>query len=130
MLLYREIAIKLLKHHLKKSQDRMRTQANKHPTKRVFDIGDTVYLKLQPYCQNSLVVREVPKLAAKFFGPYKIMDKVGKCTYKLDLLDSSRIHHVFHVSQLKKAIHSDQAIVTLPPSTLLIALLHPRAILD
>nr|GEZ09139.1 integrase, catalytic core [Tanacetum cinerariifolium] len=45
----REEAIKALKFHLKRSQDRMRNQANKHKTDRQFKVGDWVYLKLQPH---------------------------------------------------------------------------------
>nr|GEV17910.1 reverse transcriptase [Tanacetum cinerariifolium] len=44
----REEAIKVLKFHLKRSQDRMRNQANKHTTDKQFEVGDWVYLKLQP----------------------------------------------------------------------------------
>nr|GFA33493.1 retrotransposon-related protein [Tanacetum cinerariifolium] len=47
----REEAIKVLKFHLKRSQDRMRNQANKHRTYRQFEVGDWVYLKLQPHRQ-------------------------------------------------------------------------------
>nr|GEX35938.1 retrotransposable element Tf2 [Tanacetum cinerariifolium] len=45
----REEAIKALKFHLKRSQDRMRNQANKHRTDRQFEVDDWVYLKLQPH---------------------------------------------------------------------------------
>lgn len=62
-----------------------------------------VYLKLQPYTQNSLATRESPKLSAKYYGPYKILDKVGSVAYCLQLPDGALIHLVFHVSQLKAA---------------------------
>nr|GFC13222.1 reverse transcriptase [Tanacetum cinerariifolium] len=50
----RKEAIKVLKFHLKRSQDRMRNQANKHRTDRQFEVGDWVYLKLQPHRQVSI----------------------------------------------------------------------------
>ena len=47
-LLAREQVIDMLKFHLKRSQDRMKNQADKHRTDKSFKVGESVYLKLQP----------------------------------------------------------------------------------
>jgi len=52
------------------------------------------------------------KLSPKFYGPFKIIDRIGHVTYKLQLPKTSRIHNVFHVSQLKKHI----GLVTVDPT--------------
>jgi hypothetical protein len=39
------------------------------------------------------------KLAPRFIGPFKIMEKRGKVVYQL-----SDVHNVFHISQLKKCL--------------------------
>ena len=110
----REAAIKLLKFHLGRAQHRMKVQADKGRSDRVFQIGDFVYVKLQPYRQNSVVNRKCLKLAAKYFGPYKILDKIGQVAYKLQLPSEAKIHPMFHVSQLKKHVKHEPIQNSLP----------------
>jgi hypothetical protein len=94
----------LVKQHLARAQRRMKTQADKKCSERSFEVGEMVYLKLQPYVQSSLAPRTNQKLAFRFFGPFQILCKVGTVAYKLALPSSSAIHPIFHVSQLKRAV--------------------------
>jgi hypothetical protein len=54
--------------------------------------------------QASLAPRANRKLSFKFFGPYKIIDRIGSTAYKLQLPTSATIHPVFHVSLLQKVV--------------------------
>ena len=44
------------------------------------------------------------KLAPKYYGPYKVLQKIGSMDYKLELPPSSQVHPDFHVSFLNKVI--------------------------
>lgn len=90
-----------LKEHLARAQNRMKLMADTKRKDYTFSVGDQVLLKLQPYTQSSVANRPYPKLAYKFYGPYQILERVGKVAYRLQLPDHAEIHPVFHVSQLK-----------------------------
>jgi hypothetical protein len=70
----------------------------------IFEVGYLVFLRLQPYRQSSLKKSGAEKLKPRFYGPYRIMHRVGEVAYKLELLEGRNIHNVFHVSFLKKEV--------------------------
>jgi hypothetical protein len=81
--------------------------------------------------QTSIATRASHKLSFRYFGPYTIVAKVGNVAYKLKLLDHSSIHHVFHVSQLKKAVSPSVLVSSdMPPSLELDAFRYPVKVLQ
>ena len=45
------------------------------------------------------------KISPRYIGPYRIIERVGSTTYRLELLaELARIHDIFHVSILRKYI--------------------------
>ncbi|XP_075092310.1 uncharacterized protein LOC142172560 [Nicotiana tabacum] len=113
--MHRQQMQQLLKDNLTKAQERMKYYADKRRIDREFQVGDLVYLKLQPYRQISLALRRNLKLSSKYYGPYKVLARIGKVAYKLDLPHESKVHPVFHISLLKKTM-GDRVVVhtTLP----------------
>jgi hypothetical protein len=86
------------------AQNRQKISAERHRIECRFEVGDLVFLRLQPYRQSSLKKSRAKKLKPRFYGPYRIMRRVGEVTYELELLEGRKIHNVFHVSCLKKVV--------------------------
>ena len=68
----------------------MKQQADQHRSERSFDVGDWVFLRLQPYKQMSLKqAKKDNKLSPKYYGHYNVLKKIGSMAYKLELPASS-----------------------------------------
>lgn len=73
----------LLKRNLIKAQERMTHYANKKRTDRSFKEGDEVFLKVQAFRQTSLKATKDNKFSPKYYGPFKILKKIGVVAYRL-----------------------------------------------
>jgi hypothetical protein len=91
-----------IKENLTQAQARMKRYADAKRTERSFDLGDMVYLRMQPYRMASFGLCQSIKLTSKYYGPFRVLEKIGSLAYKLLLPEGVGIHPVFHVSQLKK----------------------------
>ncbi|KAD6118695.1 hypothetical protein E3N88_09966 [Mikania micrantha] len=105
--------LQLVKARMKAAQDRQKSYADKRRKPIEFEVGDQVLLKVSPW-KGVIRFRKRGKLSPRFIGPFRIMARVGKVAYRLDLPDElSGIHLTFHVSHLRKCLADDVAYVPL-----------------
>ena len=116
LLLQQDVVLDKLKHHLHRTQQKMKAHADSKHRDIHWSVGESVYVKLCPYRQSSLARRVNENLAPSFYGPFKILEKIGPAAYKLELPTTARIHPVFHVSLLKKATGSQPVAPSIPSS--------------
>ena len=54
------------------------------------------------------------KLSPRYVGPYRILKRIGKVAYELELsTELAAVHPVFHISLLKKCVGDPTSIVPL-----------------
>jgi hypothetical protein len=92
-----------MKKNLKASQDRQKKYVDKGRTHREFKVGDRVFLKVKGNI-SSLKLGNCSKLAARYCGPFEILERIGPVAYMITLPAFMSVHNVFHVSLLNKYI--------------------------
>ena len=105
--------IQQVRSRLQTAQSRQKSYADKRRSDLEFQVGDMVLLKVSPW-KGVIRFRKRGKLGPRFIGPFRVMARVGKVAYRLDLpVELSQIHSTFHVSQLRKCLVDDSAVVPL-----------------
>ncbi|XP_021975369.1 uncharacterized protein LOC110870501 [Helianthus annuus] len=104
--------IDLIRARLKAAQDRQATYANQRRRPLEFQVGDYVYLKVSPW-KGVICFRKRGKLGPRYIGHFKVLARVGRVAYQLDLPPILEgIHNIFHVSQLRKCLSDETACVS------------------
>jgi hypothetical protein len=99
-----EEQVKLIRNRLKAAQSRQKSYADSKRRPITFDVGDFVYLRVTPL-KGMQRFHVKGKLAPRYIDPFKILERRGEMSYKLDLpSELSEFHDVFHVSQLRKCL--------------------------
>ncbi|KAA0060678.1 putative retroelement pol polyprotein [Cucumis melo var. makuwa] len=107
----RDVALDALREHLLLAQQQMKLYADRKRRQVEFQVDELVLLKIRPYRQATLRSKRNEKLSSRYFGPYKILERIGEVAYRLELPTDAAIHPVFHVSQLKKFVNQQKNIV-------------------
>ncbi|GJS30070.1 putative reverse transcriptase domain-containing protein [Tanacetum coccineum] len=102
--------IVLIKQRMQAAQDRQKSYANRKRKPMEFKVEDRVMLTVSPW-KGVVRFGKRGKLNLRYVGPFKVIAKVGKVAYRLELPQKlSRVHHTFHVSNLKKC-YADEPLV-------------------
>jgi hypothetical protein len=100
-----EKQVHTVRENLRVTQSRQKSYADYRRRELSFEVGDFVYLKVSPM-RGLRRFKVRGKLAPRFIGPFKILEKRGEVAYQLELPPQmSDVHDVFHVSQLKKCLY-------------------------
>jgi hypothetical protein len=99
-----EKKVHVVRENLRVAQSRQKSCTDHRRRELSFEVGGFVYLKVSPMSGlHHFKVRG--KLAPRFVGPFKILEKRGEVAYQLELPPQlSDMHDVFHMSQLKKCL--------------------------
>nr|CAD40414.3 OSJNBa0065J03.10 [Oryza sativa Japonica Group] len=99
-----EEKVRTVRERLRIAQSRQKSYADNRRRELTFEAGDYVYLRVTPL-RGVHRFQTKGKLAPRFVGPYKILERRGEVAYQLELpFNMIGIHDVFHVSQLKKCL--------------------------
>jgi hypothetical protein len=101
-----EEQVQLIHNRLKAAQSRQKSYADSRRRPLTFQVGDFVYLRVTPL-KGMQRFHIKGKLAPRYIGPYKILERREEMSYKLELPPKlSEFHDVFHVSQLRKCLQA------------------------
>ena len=69
-----------------------------------FEVDDWMYLKVSPM-KAIMRFGKKGKLSPRYIGPYRIIRRIGRVAYELDLpAELEAVHPVFHISMLRRCI--------------------------
>ncbi|GKC70223.1 putative reverse transcriptase domain-containing protein [Tanacetum coccineum] len=105
--------IVLIKQRMQAAQDRQKSYADRKRKPMEFEVRDRVMLKVSPW-KRVLRFGKRGKLNPRYVRPFRVLAKIGKVAYKLELpQELSRVHHTFHMSNLKKCYADEPLVIPL-----------------
>ena len=109
--------MQVIRQAFKKASDRQKSYADVHRSSCTFQIRDNVFLRVKPK-RSTLKLGKCKKLSFKYCGPFEILRRMGKQSYKIALPPHLHVHDVFHVNLLKKYVPNPEHIRDLDDNVL------------
>ncbi|KAI3797465.1 hypothetical protein L1987_32722 [Smallanthus sonchifolius] len=102
-----------IRDNIRVARSRQKSYADKRRKPLEFQVGDLVLLKVSPW-KGVIRFGKKGKLAPRYVGPFKILERIGKMAYKLELPpELNNVHPTFHVSNLKKCLADENLHIPL-----------------
>jgi hypothetical protein len=99
-----------IRHNLKDSRDTKNKYIEMNRFLRYFKVVEHVFLKVKVK-RSSIILGCCPKLAARYCGPFEILEMIGLVAYMLAFPASMRVYNVFLLSLLNKYIPNANHII-------------------
>jgi len=97
-------------------QSRQKVYADRRRRELEYSPGDLVLLNSKHIAMRKRIPKAARKLMPRFLGPFRVVERIGKVAYRLDLpATMRRVHPVFHVSLLKLYQHNSSRPFTPTP---------------
>ena len=94
----------MIRDRLKVAQSRQKSYADSKRKETIYEVGDRAYLRVSPR-RGTKHFGVKGKLAPRFVGPYRVLERMGEVAYKLELPEGlSGVHNVpcFPVKEMSR----------------------------
>ena len=96
--------VPIIQQRIKTAFSRQKSYADPKRKDVQFSVGDHVFLKISPM-KGVMRFGKKGKLSPRYIGPFEILDRVGKVSYRLALPPSmGHVHPIFHISMLRRYV--------------------------